>query len=241
MKKFSKRYKMKKTILALFCALSSIISSRCYAQEFFDTSESANFFTFGARLGFNTSNRTFPAGHHNLWNHNSWGLGFNLGVQGNINFRDYLTIQPGIFFTSHCGNYSYVTEYLDYIDQVQTHYEMGNYRSYYVTIPLMGIVKFNISSQLKWLVEAGPYYQLYLSGTGQDNINVIYRLPQSNQYDQYTAQLKKYDVGLKIGTGFRAFGHYYIGMHYLAGFMDAWKLPVGGRNKSWEFTLGYDF
>ena len=32
------------------------------AQDFFDTSDAESFFNLGARIGFNTSNSTFPKG-----------------------------------------------------------------------------------------------------------------------------------------------------------------------------------
>lgn len=232
---------MKKLISVFLFLLALINTTGIKAQEFFDTSDAQDFFTVSGRLGFNTSNRTFPSGYNNLWNHNSWGTGFTIGVLANLNFKEYLTVQPGIFYESRSGDYAYLTDYLDGFNQNQTHYEMGHLRGYYVTVPLMAIVKLNLSEKIKWLVELGPYFQFKFSESGQNNITVLYRLPQSNQYGQYTAEHKSIDAGLKIGTGLQFFSHYYVGVHYLAGMMDAWKLPAGGRNKSWEFTVGYDF
>ena len=60
-------------------------------------------------------------------------------------------------------------------------------------------------------------------------------------YYQYVAEHRGFDVGLKMGTGLKLFDHYYVGVHYLAGLTHAWKLPSGGKNKSWMFTVGYDF
>lgn len=232
---------MKKIIVAFLLAMSFITTPQIKAQSFFDTSQPLYWFTFSGRIGFNTSNRTFPGGYYNLWNNNSWGTGFNIGALGNLNIREYLSIQPGIFFESRSGDYAYLTEYLDYLNKEQTHYEMGHLRAYYITVPVMGVVKFNISPKVQWSVELGPYYQLYLSETGQNNVSIIYRLPNSNEYGEYTAEHKKMDVGIKVGSGLKIFDHYYLGFHYLGGFMDAWKLPAGGRNKSWQFSLGYDF
>ena len=232
---------MKKLLYIFILALAVVKTPSAYANDFFDTSYAPNFFTVGARLGINTSNRTFPAGYYNQWNHNSWGLGMNVGFLANLNFKDFLSIQPGIFYESRSGDYAYLTEYLDVYNKEQTHYEMGHHRGYYITVPVMGIFKFNLSPKIKWSVEFGPYFQLKLSESGQNNVSIIYRLPQSNQYGVYTAEHKDYDVGLKIGSGLQFARHYYLGVHYMAGFMDAWKLPAGGRNKSWQFSLGYDF
>lgn len=211
------------------------------AQEFFDTSNAPKFFTMGARIGFNTSNRTFPSGAFSVWTNNSWGTGFNIGAAANLNFKEYLSVQPGIFFESRSGNYAYLTEYLDVLNREQTYYQVGHWRTYNLTIPVVGVGRFNVATNIQWLVEFGPYVQLKLGSSGQDNINVLYRLPQSNAYDYYVAEQNSFDFGFKLGSGLRFFQHYYFGIHYLAGVLKPWKNPSGGKNKSWSFTLGYDF
>lgn len=232
---------MRKILLIITGIFSLISSSQIKSQEFFDTSDAEKFFTFSARLGFNTSNKTFPSRTFNKWNHNSWGTGLNVGVLANLNFKEYITIQPGLFVESRSGDYSYLTEYINYVGQVDTHYEMGHIRGYYLTVPVMGIFKFNLSEHIKYSLEFGPYFQLGLRQTGVKNVNVIYRLPGSNTYSQYIATHNNIDAGIKLGSGLQFYNHYYIGFHYLIGLCDAWKDPEGGRNKSWVFTLGYDF
>lgn len=231
---------MKKLTPIILVILSFLNCGTLNAQEFFDTSRPSNLFNLSVRVGFNTSNRTFPSGAYNAWNHNSWGLGFNMGVVADINIKDYLSIQPGLFYESRSGDFAYLTNYLDIANQTQTHYELGHLRAYYLTVPIMMVFKLNLSSKIKWLIDLGPYYQLKLKETGNYDISVLYRLPESTTYGEYKAENKNYDVGLKIGSGLQFLRHYYIGVHYLAGFMDAWKLPAGGRNKSWEFTIGYE-
>lgn len=232
---------MKKLIITLMLTVMMLGSSTLKAQDFFDTNDAPTFFTLGGRLGFNTSNKTFPGDHFNLWNKNSWGTGLNIGVVANLNFKEYLSLQPGIFFESRSGDFSYLTDYLDYAGKEQTHYEMGHLRGYYFTVPVMGVVKFNLADNIKWMVEFGPYVQVAVKQTGLNDVIVLYRLPQVNQYDQYTANYSNLDVGLKMGTGLRFYQHYYVGVHYLAGLCNAWKTPAGGKNKSWAFSVGYDF
>lgn len=231
---------MKKLLIFILIAISCH-TTQVFGQKFFDTSDVAKFFTLSGRIGFNTSNKTFPAGHYNLWNKNSWGTGFNVGVLANLNFKEYLTLQPGIFYESRSGDFAYLTEYLNYAGAVDTHYEMGHLRGYYLTIPVVGVVKFNLAENIKWMVEFGPYLQFALKQTGQNNVKVLYRNPQSNNYMTYIAKQNGVDFGFKLGTGLRVFSHYYIGVHYLAGACHTWKEPSGGKNKSWEFSVGYDF
>ncbi|MCH5239007.1 MAG: PorT family protein [Muribaculaceae bacterium] len=232
---------MKKYFILIFSLLSLFGSSQTRAQEFFDTSDPDKFFRIGARAGFNTSVRTFPGGHYNLWNNNSWGTGLNVGAVANLNFKEYLTLQPGFFFESRSGNFAYLTEYITGYGTNAEHYELGHHRGYYFTIPVMGILKFNLSPKIKWSVEFGPYLQINLKDTGQNNVAVLYRLPQSNNYSQYIAELRGFDIGFKMGSGLLLYSHYYVGFHYLAGACNAWKRPSGGHNKSWMFSIGYDF
>lgn len=231
---------MRKQLIFIFLVISTIIPG-IKAQNFFDTSDASTFFSFGARIGFNTSNRTFPSGHYNSWNNNGWGTGFNVGGVVDINFKEYLSLQPGIFFDYRTGTFSYLTDYVDFLGTSREHYEMGSLKGYNLLIPVVGSVKFNVSNDIKWKVDFGPYLQISLKQTGQNNVAVLYRLPQSQYYEQFTAKLKKYDVGLKMGTGLQLFQHYYLGVHYLAGLCHAWSVPAGGLNKEWTFTVGYDF
>lgn len=233
--------KLKDLIILMMIIVSSLSSLSVKAQAFFDTSDSSTLFSFGARVGFNTSNKTFPGSHYSLWNHNSWGTGFNIGILANLHFKEYLSLQPGIFFESRSGDFAYLTKYLNFANREDSYYSMGHIRGYYITIPVMGVVKFNLAENIKWLAELGPYFQIAMKQTGTNDIHVLYRLPENNFYSEYKAKTNSVDVGLKIGTGLRFFNHYYVGVHYLAGFCNAWKDPSGGKNKSWEFSIGYDF
>lgn len=221
-----------------------IFSGQLQAQEFFDKSEAPKLFTFGARLGFNTSNRTFPAGNYMNYTMSSWGTGFNAGVVANMNFKEFLSLQPGFFFESRSGNLVNIVDYYPsgtVQSYPKTHCEVDHLRAYYFTIPVLGVVKFNLSENIKWNVEFGPYLQFCLKETGQNDVEMLYLQDITLSYVQYMADHRGFDVGLKMGTGLTFYQHYYVGVHYLAGLTNAWSLPSGGRNKSWMFTVGYDF
>lgn len=217
-------------------------TSKGYAQApFFDTDEPKNFFTFSARVGVNTSNKTFPNGNFTDWNKNGWGTGFNIGILANLNFKEYLTIQPGIFFETKSGSFSYVTQYLTLFNFPDTYFEVGTTHDYDITVPVMGNIKFNVASNVKWIVEFGPYIQFRLKSKGYDKLLVIHRPWLGARYETYVPELNNFDFGFKMGSGLRFCQHYYVGFHYLAGVCNAWKNPAGGKNKSWEFSIGYDF
>lgn len=230
---------MKKIILSLI-ALTGLYGLPASAQSVFDTSDAPNFFTLGARVGFNTSNRTIPTSNVTFYNNESWGTGFNAGIVANLNFKDYLTIQPGFFYESRSGNYAYAAEYEDVFNPLDVRYVFGHWRAYYFTIPVMGIVNFNLADNVRVSAEFGPYLQFQLKESGK-GVEYFEYLPLLGQYNHFQAQQHKVDVGLKMGAGFHFYTHYYLGVHYLAGLCNAWKNPAGGKNKSWMFTIGYDF
>lgn len=233
----------KKTILAgAFIALGALGAN---AADFFSTAECDRFITFGARIGFNTSNRTidgkaFPGFYHN----ESWGTGFDLGALVNLNFRDYLTIQPGIFFESRSGRYTLLghTAASD-ADPGQDVAQAGRRNTYNLTVPVMALVGFNVTDDMRWTVEAGPYFTFLLDSRLKGT-----RLIGSERL--FNQDAAGFDFGFKMGTGLRILDHYYIGAHYMAGCLDAWKekrlpdarrLNFGGLTKAWTFTIGYDF
>ncbi|MDE6753370.1 MAG: PorT family protein [Muribaculaceae bacterium] len=217
------------------------ISFSAYASDFFNTEPTDKLFNLGLRLGVNASNKTFSHDYFREWNVNSWGTGFDAGVIFNINLRQYLTIQPGFFFESRSGHYSYIQSYINPAGEEDYFTQLGKSRAYYFNIPIMASIRFNLASSLKWLVEAGPYFQLKLHASDNEKIEVLTQ-SSSGDLTEGLASTKSVDAGLKFGTGLLISDHYSFSIHYLAGGRDVWKAPYnGGRNKAWTFTLGYDF
>ena len=225
----------------LLTTIMTLTAFSLYADDFFCTGPANRLFNLGVRAGLNSSNRTFNSNAFNKWNVNSWGTGIDVGVIANLNFRDYLAIQPGIFFESRSGNYSYSTDYYTNVSTTETFNQMGHVRSYNLVVPIMALVRFNLSDILRWHIEAGPYGQLKIHSSDGDKITVVDVPPGTNVYRYYTAESNTFDVGVKMGTAITLWDHYYFGIHYMAGLLDVWKMPKGGKNKAWTFTLGYDF
>lgn len=232
------------------CLAASVPAS---AQSFFDTSTPSQLINFGARIGVNSSNRTVSDDFYNLWNKNSWGTGFDLGVVADINIRQYLSVQPGIFFQSRSGDYTYCSRLWvptvgtdgTITSEGQDLVQYGHGRTYNLYIPVVASVRFNLGSKVKWSVDVGPYvnFQLHSQGTPE-----VYKLKYAGidgtpaYVEKHSAERNNVDFGFKLGTGFQFFSHYYIGVHYMAGATDVWKTEgMNGRNKAWTFTAGYDF
>lgn len=213
------------------------------AADFFDRSAPASLVDLGFRLGINTTNRNLNKDVFNVWNLNSWGTGVDVGAVVNINFRNYLTIQPGIFFESRSGKYSYVNiAGYDNDGVAQYMVQYGNDRSYNFTIPVMASIHFNLSDDIRWDVEAGPYFQLKLKNSVNGDFSYpVYDNPLANPAAYVPIEAKKYDFGMKFGTGLRILQHYLVAVHYEAGWLKPWTdKRLGGSNKGWVFSIGFD-
>ncbi|MDE6533044.1 MAG: PorT family protein [Muribaculaceae bacterium] len=226
----------------LFAALSMAFPGSLLAQDFFSSEPAERLFSFGVRLGVNSSNRTFGKDYFKQWNINSWGTGVNAGVVIDLNMKDFFAIQPGFFFESRSGNYAYAQDYYEN-GEIQKFTQMGHYRTYNFTVPVMASFRFNVTDALRWNVEAGPYAQFKLHASDNDKITVIDPQPTTTS-PLYTEAAKSnfLDFGIKMGTGLTLNRKYSFNVHYLAGTSNVWKNPhEGGRNKAWVFSLGYDF
>lgn len=242
---------MKKLLLPALTVMMGIFSS--YAYDFFSTEKPETFFNIGARIGVNTSNRTVNAVVGNNWNHNSWGTGFDAGVVADINIRNFISIQPGFFFESRSGAFAYRDVYefnTPEEDFIWAQTQLGKGREYFFTIPIMAIGHFNILEDLRWNVEFGPYFQLKLSSSfdgkfgyrDNDYSLSVVDYPWDVISYNYKTKTSKFDFGFKFGTSLDICEHYYVGVHYLAGVLRAWDpAMLGGRNKEWMFTIGYNF
>lgn len=243
---------MKKAIATL--SITALMAGSASAQEFFSTASPDSDFTFGARIGLNTANRTVSHEAMPGYNVQSWGTGFDLGAVVNINIKNYLSLQPGLFFESRSGDYTFVTpvadENLDGTSGLIYATQAGHLRNYNFTVPVMASFHFNLSPDIRWDVEAGPYFQ-FLLGSSLKNKALTSTFGNAEPLDEplFTRKPKGFDFGLKFGTGLRLFGHYTVAVHYEAGFLHAWKnleygnltYSYGGCNKAWLFTVGYDF
>lgn len=230
-----------KTFIALFIAL--FLPSFASGQDFFSTQKPVDVFNIGVRVGVNTSNSNIGKDVFNLWNVNSWGTGFDAGVVVDLNIKDYFSIQPGLFFESRSTRYAYSDVYVDENDELSSFNQFGKTISYNFNIPILASVKFNITGNLKWSVDFGPYFNIRLGDLGGDE--VLYPVVTEHGVDYNKAKYKPFDFGFKMGTGLRIRKHYYIGVHYMAGALGVWKknsnVNLGGRNKGWVFSAGYDF
>lgn len=221
------------------CVLISAAATQ--AADFFSTEKSEKLITIGVRAGFNTSSRTvsdsaFPG----FYNQQSWGTGFDAGAVVNLHFRDYISLQPGIFFESRSSRYTLIGSDAASATGVA---QAGKVNTYNLTVPVLAVLSFNVTDDIRWNVEAGPYVSFVLDSKHNSTRKL-------NTTGLFSPDAANVDFGFKLGTGLQVMRHYYIGAHYMAGCIDAWKdlslagglkQSYGGVTKGWVFTLGYDF
>lgn len=233
---------MRKSIL-LALSLAAGIFTNASASDFFNTGAPETLFNIGVRAGINTSNMNVNKNVFDTWNCNSWGTGVDLGVVADINFKDYLSIQPGFFYESRSGKYAYVSR--DAVTPEGTDYltQFGKIRDYNFLVPIMACVHFNLGSEVRWNLEFGPYFQFVLKNKlDSDAVYPLYQVQDALPVGYKEITPTKFDFGFKFGTSLKVLQHYLIGVHYQAGVLKPWSEgALGGRRKAWVFSVGYDF
>lgn len=245
-----KDYNIMKRISALL-SMAVLTTVSLSASDFFSTKECDDFFNLGVRIGVNTSNRT--VGNENITGYNveGWGTGFDLGVVADLNIRDYLSIQPGVFFESRSNTYTFISpvELPGAASYVSS--QAGTFNSYSLTIPILGSLHFNVTDDIRWNVDFGPYVSFLFGSKLKNKVNYLTLatggIPGPGV--EFNRKAASADFGFKFGTGLQILKHYSVGVHYMAGAVRAWKnvntdfgnYSYGGRTKAWVFTIGYDF
>ncbi len=230
---------MKKTLSALTLAAALFTTASTSAQEFIDFGEyDGSFLTLGARVGLNTSNMS-DTHDGKVFSLDSWGTGFDAGVVADLHLRDWFSIQPGFFFQSRSHNYTYLYDPAIFTAPDAKLNEYGHTRRTLFKIPVLFSLRLHPAECLVWTVDFGPVFNFGIGGHSwwsdpTEAVPVEYKRGYYNEFN-------KFMMGMKMGTGFQLFEHYYIGVHYEAGLRSARKYGAGGRDKAWSFTIGYDF
>ncbi|MDE7412683.1 MAG: PorT family protein [Muribaculaceae bacterium] len=238
---------MKRFLLSIIALAAFTLAGR--AAEFFSTEDTPYLFNIGVRAGVNTSNRTLSNDSWGGYNFQSWGTGFNAGVVADINIKDYLAIQPGVFFESRSGHSSFVQYYFNETGDTRYVTQIAHRNSYYLNIPVLASMRFNISDYLRWHVDFGPYMGFKLKSK-MKNLELISTATDIDNKVPFTANASGFDFGLKMGMGLEISRHIYFGIHYEAGMINAYGRQdlgagfyqsYGGRTKAWTFTAGWNF
>lgn len=247
---------MRKIIAAIAAVLMIIaVPQSTSAQTILDTGYPAKMIGVGIRAGFNTS--TLNTNFDDIipeyaWNHTQWGQGFSAGLAVDINIRNFFAISSGLNLRARNNTFRYLLIDNDGLEAVEGHWG-GNY----LEIPLLASLRLGVPELGQCHIDLGPYFATGFGGKVKHTIYsaddaglIYYGLHTSRGKGDYfgdKGMVGRYDWGIRMGVGLLVFQHYYIGAHYNAGCRNVLKDVDGatgrakGHNKSWTFTVGYNF
>lgn len=247
---------MIKRLLTVVAALAMIGSQAVKGEMRLDTSDAVRPFNIGVRVGLNTSNLSsnkLDLVPDMASSSVDWKAGFTGGVVVDVMLRNFFSLQPGFFFETRSCSFQHIEnpEGATSVNVVE-----GSRSSSYFKIPLLASFRVLLSDDVEWQLDFGPYFSFGIGGNekystlepGNPSARpVSYKRPMFGD----NGFVRSYDWGFKMGMGLNLFSHYYVGVHYEAGCRNV-LLPnaytgspvlygLKGRNKGWDFTIGYNF
>lgn len=243
-----------------FCLLISSVMT-AHSADFMDTTSPKRIITAGVRLGITNSTQgmNLEQTYANIKQANiDWGTGFELGAVVNLNIRNYFTLQPGFFFQNKSYDVTLIESNFN-AGELTNSFEHS--RFYYFQIPILASFRFNLSNDIQWTADFGPYFGFGLGGntkvetystkvsdTGVSSIEYYdYKHDFFGDSDGKNILMKNFDWGFKMGSSLIFKKHYSFGVYYNAGCKNVANDHPGfvksptAKNKQWTFTLGYDF
>lgn len=213
----------------------------------------------GVRAGVNTSKMAGdykqPGAYNMLQNIDS-RAGFVLGAVVDIPLGGHFVLQPGFFYDYRRNKYqlAYETPYspgANLPEATMATHKNGTLTTHRFQIPALISYRFSPVKFLQVQADLGPFMEYSFGGRDSFTLSTFTgdepaaTYPKMHQ-DVYgkEGQFRRTDWGVKMGAALKVCGHYYVGVHYLAGMRDMARHKSTVDNfdaRSWEFTLGYDF
>lgn len=152
--------------------------------------------------------------------------GFTLGVGMDYAFTDNWSFQPGLMISSK--GYKYKEEGWK-----------STTRPIYLDIPLLATYKVNITDDVKFVIDAGPYLAVGLGGKYKDDDNDDWKV-----FDKDGEDWKRFDLGIQWGIGVELSEHYLINLTGQNGFITPYDFPneyKGDKPRNMTFTIGVGY
>jgi len=131
-------------------------------------------------------------------------FGYNFGVGMEYQFTDMWAFQTSLMYKTKGFKVSEDGEKLTVTPS-------------YLQIPLLAAVKFELSENTKFVINAGPYLAYGLGGKAKnefdgEEIKVNIFSSTTIDGDKYEAQANRFDFGLQLGAGFE-FSQFLVGLN----------------------------
>lgn len=230
---------MKKLLIVIVCVLAAV------------NGVNAQVVNFGVRAGMNvaTAGGNFKDGIKDYMDFKS-RVGFHVGVIADVELSEKFYLQPGLYFT---------TKGLKAEDKEGSYFDI-KYNLNYLELPILASYRFNLSDNVQWQINAGPYFAVGVGGKVKETEFDSYEDKKFEyEYDAFGVAdedsdeekggLKRFDAGLSFGTGI-TYNKIYFGIKYdlgLANIADkkAWTDENGKgqkiRNRNFAISVGYTF
>ena len=229
---------MKKLLLTAVLGMSALVG---FSQVRWD-----------AKVGMSMSNLT-------KIDPNGMKVGYTFGVGMDYAFTDMWSLQSGLMFSSK--GYKATEEDGEYK-------WTGKANTHYLEIPILAAYKMNITDNMKFVVNAGPYLAVGLGGCytdkeeyqgeeDKDHTKIFkkYDMPDGQGGTTSEAICKRFDMGLQYGVGLEISDHYLVNITGQYGFInpykqDVYKVDADGdptnetispKNLSFYISVGYRF
>lgn len=172
-------------------------------------------------------------------------LGYTFGVGVDYAINDMWAIQSGLNIASKGTKFDYVGEDENGDDISCT----DKINPVYLELPILAAVKFPVSDNMKFVVNAGPYLAFGLGGKYKDDESSDGDFKLFKKEDGASeAFMNRFDLGLQYGVGLE-FGHYLVNLSGQYGFLkplkgDAYNNKgdkVSPKNLNFAITVGYKF
>ena len=148
--------------------------------------------------------------------------GFKVGLGMDYAFTDVWSLKSGLMFESK--GYK--------LDEEKA-------RPIYMQIPVMAAWKANITDDIKFVVNAGPYFAVGLGGKYKENGGGSAKLFSSDGMD-----MKRFDLGIQWGIGVELSERYIVNFTGENGFISPFDFPSGyngDKPKNMNFTIGIGY
>ena len=242
---------MKKIIAFVSVCLVGIIGIQQISAQFVeDTNKKFNIssitngeITFGVRSGLNFASLSLSEDDDDLKSESRFSYSF--GLIADIPVTQNIYIQPGLFLTNKGHKYTYKEEdyYGEYKGEITIELP-------YIQIPILASYRHNISNDLKWNIDFGPYLS-YGIGSGKVKYKETYDGETETESEDAFGDgddnfgINRFDAGLCFGTGV-TFNKAYIGIQYELGLSDitnkdAWDKDFSAKTRNFSINIGYNF
>ncbi len=149
-------------------------------------------------------------------------VGYTVGVGLDYQFTDMWYLQSGLNITGKGAKAGDL--------KIKTHY---------LEIPVLAAAKFDVSDNMKFVVNAGPYLAFGMGGKleeGDASMKVF-----SKEDGMEEALMKRFDLGLQYGVGLELSDKYLINLTGQYGFIDPFKGDSGESSHNIAFMIGVGY